>query len=335
MADLQQNNIAAIRQWEGRAGLKFHASRSADDYDFTQTIDVRFSQDRVSDSICFEWVVTESFPRKRGHDDLINSLKGFRVGELQVGGDYYKMPLSPPDPSAVTIVLSERMEPNIGGVTQVFYPMSYFRIGDENHEQFFARLFRHSKESWMHMNIRQEGERVLLETGGPRYPQCRSFYVFDLSQSGLLVEFEGRDEHRGVSQIQEYQEFSGVFLPVYTLYRNAVHDGSEIEEKEVRWYDQRLNEPLPADRFTLEAMGAPAGASVVDVRTRRSYRYAPKGAATVVETSTAAASPGESTPESAAVVEDNNLQWWLWSILVFTFIIVALTLWFRRFHVSE
>lgn len=67
----------------------------------------------------------------------------------------------------------------------------------------------------------------------------------------------------------------GVYLPVHTVYRNARFDGTDVSEKEVHWKDQTLNEPIPEESFTLEAMGVPAGAQVVDIQTRQTYRYAP------------------------------------------------------------
>lgn len=275
VAALQKKNLDAIEQWSGRAELKFR-KRSPEGYDLTYSVDARFWHDAVARASCFSWLITESSTRFDARENLVNSLQGHRAGELQLGEDYYIMPLSAVKPDYVPVVqLVPRREPTFGSVSQKFYPMSYFRIWNEKSEEFFARKLKYSGEEWMHIHIRQEGQQVLLDTGGARYPEFRKQYVFDLSQNGLLVKFEARDPKRGESQRQTYREFSGVYLPVHTVYRNARFDGTDVSEKEVHWKDQTLNEPIPEESFTLEAMGVPAGAQVVDIQTRQTYRYAP------------------------------------------------------------
>ncbi|QDU36499.1 hypothetical protein Mal4_07850 [Maioricimonas rarisocia] len=275
VADLQKKNLDAIEQWTGRAELKFR-KRAPEGYDLTYSVDARFWHDAVARASCFSWLITESSTRFDARENLVNSLQGHRAGELQLGEDYYIMPLSAVKPDYVPVVqLVPRREPTFGSVSQMFYPMSYFRLWNSKSEEFFAKMLKYSGEEWMHIHIRQEGQQVLLDTGGARYPEFRKQYVFDLSQNGLLVKFEGRDPKRGESQRQTYREFSGVYLPVHTVYRNARHDGTDVSEKEVHWKDQTLNEPIPEESFTLEAMGVPAGAQVVDIQTRQTYRYAP------------------------------------------------------------
>ncbi|MCA8992739.1 MAG: hypothetical protein KDA88_12190 [Planctomycetaceae bacterium] len=345
VGDLQQANIQAIQKWTGQAEIKIHTSETKDDYDFTETVAVEFAYDAADDATCFSWLVTESFARKRGHDDLVDSLKGYRAGALQTKEDYFNMSFAAPDPRTVTVMAGGRVEPVIGGLTQSFYPMSYFRIWHEESDKYFARKLKFANEEWMHTHVSQEGDLVILDTGGREYPKMKKRFVFDLSKSGLLVEFKGNDLGRGESQTQEYELVAGVYLPVHTVYRNALLDGSEVGEKEVHWTNETVNEPIPESAFSLEAMGVPAGANVRDSRSLQSYRFTPssitsnsddsampnsEGSATQVESVAAEQVAPDSVDSDTSLPSEQGQNSWLIVLLGLVLGLGGLTWWIRK-----
>lgn len=324
VAELQQQNISRIRQWAGDAELSFHSTKARDDYELRQQVRVRFAYDTDRPAECFSWVVDESFARMRGQEDLVNSLQGHRAGALTVGGIAYVMHLRDYSTGEFTISLTDAAQlggahRNIGGLSQVFYPMSYFDQGNLKRDKFFEFRIGRAHEEWMENHITQDGDLVHLDAGGTNYPVMRKHYVFDLSRSGLLVDYMLTDGERTVTQVQEYEDVAGIFVPIRTVYRNILIDGTETGQKIVQWNNHKLNEPIPDASFTLEAMGVPAGTTVIDMRTRQTFQFNPASANAdpvspepslqhaTAESPDTAGSPAD-TIEPAARIQPAN--WW-------------------------
>lgn len=68
-----------------------------------------------------------------------------------------------------------------------------------------------------------------------------------------------------------YQEVNGVWVPRTTRTFQRMSDGT-CDITEIEWSDQKINEPIPEERFSLKAIGAVRGMDVRDYRINSSYR---------------------------------------------------------------
>ncbi len=332
LAELQSANLARLHQWAGTAELTFHQTEAARTYDFTQRVAVVFSQDFDRDAVCFRWTVLESQASMDGEQNLENSLQGARVGALHIGEDQYKMSLtSPSDPFTVTV--SARTKPNIGDVSQIFYPESYLRIRGDDSADFFAQRMSIATRDWAWNKIEQDGDLVTLTSRNKTLEGVQSQYIFDRSKGGCLVEWNSQSPHSSGSHTTEYELIEGVYLPSTVIYRNTRNDGSETSEKVVRWTMQEVNKPFPDTAFTLSAMGVPAGATVMDRRLMTSYTFQPDTAdSTDAPDSVATVSepPKVATSQAQSVAETSDRSKVLLGIGLFGLGILVAILMYRR-----
>lgn len=282
LAALQSENLSRLRQWSGSADLHFREQRTEGNYECVQRAQARFSHDFDRDAICFSWEIVESFARLDGQEDLVDSLKGARAGALHLDDEQFKMPLTMPQ-HPYTVQVFTRTEPHVGDFTQAFYPLTYFRVQSTSAEEFLTTLINVAERDWALVQIKRDGQLVTLVTRNKTLPGSTRT-VFDLAQAGCLVELK-RDHgaSSGISgtRLNEYLFEDGVFVPTKVVYKQVHYSNSEISEiheKTVEFTQQAVNQPIPDSDFTLEAMGVPAGATIVDRRLMTTYQYQPEEA---------------------------------------------------------
>lgn len=107
--------------------------------------------------------------------------------------------------------------------------------------------------------------------------KCREIIEIDLSKGANPVSLKdfgggiGKKNSVARSWDATYQEVNGVWVPRTTRTFQRMSDGT-CDITEIEWSDQKINEPIPEERFSLKAIGAVRGMDVRDYRINSSYR---------------------------------------------------------------
>ena len=273
---LYNQNRGKLRKWNGEAGVKSQTRTTGPDaYELVQESAVSFFFDGDSGREGFSWEVTRSEASRPGELPIF-PYKGHRIGGLVIGEDHYSFSMTPPDGRFTVTLIPTSPIIRMGSATPKFYPTFYFRLWDyEELPLQFADWRNVMDRSWCQFNISLNGDIVSVRVGNVTLPGVIDGYDFDLSQGGNVVAKIGIDNTREETGERRYENISGVFVPVYSRYLNAEHDGSKTIEVEVRWLRQNVNQTIPEETFTLDNIGVPPGAEIWDRRIDERYTFKP------------------------------------------------------------
>lgn len=268
-------NRAKLQQWEGESVVSSLTRETGPNaYELKKTSAVSFFYDSEGGREGFAWEVTKSGASRPG--ESISPYTGHRIGGLVIGEDHYSFPMTPPDGRFTVTLLPASPIIRMGPATPKFYPTFYFRLwGDDDPPMLFAHYREIMGRSWAQLSISLNGDIVSVRVENVTLPGVSNGFDFDLSQGGNVVAKIGVDNTRKVTGQRRYENVSGVFVPVYSRYLNATHDGSETIDVEVRWFNQSVNQAISEDNFTLDRIGVPPGADIWDRRLDQRYTFKP------------------------------------------------------------
>jgi len=268
-------NRAKLQQWEGESVvISLTRKTGPNAYELKETSAVSFFYDSEGGREGFAWEVMKSEASRPG--ESISPYAGHRIGGLVIGEDHYSFPMTPPGgPFTVTLLPASPII-RMGPATPKFYPTFYFRLwGNNELPSRFADWREVMGRSWAQISISLNEDIVSVRAGNVTLPGVTDGFDFDLSQGGNVVAKIGIDKTRKVTGERRYENVSGVFVPVYSRYLNATHDGSSTTDVEVRWLKQSVNQAIPEETFTLDRIGVPPGADIWDRRLDQRYIFKP------------------------------------------------------------
>jgi len=273
---LYNQNRAKLRKWEGEVVVISQVRETGPGaYEQTKESAVSFFYDSDGSREGFAWEVMKSGASRPG-ETLASPYTGQRIGGLVIGEDHYSFPMTPPDGRFTVTLAPTSPIIRMGSATPKFYPSFYFRLwGDDELPSRFAHWREVMGRSWAQINISLNENIVSVRAGNVTLPGVIDGYDFDLSQGGNAVAKIGIDKTRKVTGERQYKNVSGVFVPFYSRYLNATHDGSETTDVEVRWLKQSVNHAISDETFTLDRIGVPPGADIWDRRLDERYTFKP------------------------------------------------------------
>ncbi|KKK56489.1 hypothetical protein LCGC14_3064010, partial [marine sediment metagenome] len=155
-----------------------------------------------------------------------------------------------------------------------FDPLHYLMTdGDSAIYERLIHLFKNADNPKLHeWTVRKQEDRVTVSCVFGAKGDMENRYVFDLSKGGMLREYVYKGPLRLITQRYDFEKKSGVWVPKRYKHTN-VRTGERLPElgEEITWMENRVNEPLEANEFTLKRLGVQVGDTVHD--NRGSYEY--------------------------------------------------------------
>ena len=127
--------------------------------------------------------------------------------------------------------------------------------------------------------VTRDQDTVVLEYHEPcgdagDYVQNR--YEYSLSRGGQLMLFLGHDPYVDEKWTYQFAQINKVWVPSHVEYENHTRyqDGKRRHSiRVISWTQNTINQPIPADIFSLESIGVRAGDRVTDARSSLFYTY--------------------------------------------------------------
>lgn len=269
-------NLQRLRTWRARVVISAHGGEpKVHTVDSEKAIEFAYDQDR---GIWWRWEQAS-----RSSDRATKIRAGFRgVVSKADGATYFRRDLAAPKGDAPTVIVfpedGKPMEPR-GISPENFDPLHFFReTGEDVAGRFLFFCETYKGGNWPTTGkIRREGDLVALSLGNTTGTVANR-YTADLARGGNLVRYESMengDVQRGKNLYEyTYKQFDGVWVPNHIKEQGMTLDGEVFYEKETEWLENVVNEPLPAELFTIAAVGASDGDFVDDQRAMVKYVYA-------------------------------------------------------------
>ncbi|MEM9252065.1 MAG: hypothetical protein AAGB29_06915 [Planctomycetota bacterium] len=273
-----EQNQQALRTWQGSATIK--RWKHSDDKLVGES-EVDFISDRSNDAIAWKRTVL-AVPSEDPEDFEPYETSGM----LSDGRIVWVAPRTREDrhdrdgqPHGVNVHVRE---PEAGprpliATDDAFNPGLYFNPVVNNTPQTlrFYLQNRHNPDMYP-ATVTRQGSRVVLEITNPTEPHNKIInrYTFDLSSGFNLVESYFESEGNRTATTTKYQLVNKVYVPAVST--TVSQRGSQtIRKVETLFTSNRVNEPIPADAFTLEGIGVRDGDYILDTITNKSSWYQP------------------------------------------------------------
>lgn len=271
-ADRHRANRERIATWEGRVAVTTSRQGMGAPYDGTLRATGRFAWDVASGNKRWNWDGDPLSPPS----DL--SERNSNGGMLKDNAYYM---LHRKDPShAVTVLVgpAEDARDVIGGWwNPVLNPEIWIDYHGAKLDEFLLMMRRDWEKAKVHpeldYSLRRTGSVLFLE----RHMKPKTGFnggqteEIDLAQGGNLVRFFNESGDGIEDWRWKWEEASGVWVPKQ-IDIVSKRKPNTIESRTFVITENRVNESLPPDAFTVEAMGARPGDFVLDKRTGTKYR---------------------------------------------------------------
>jgi hypothetical protein len=282
VAAARAENIEGLATWQGRATLTWDRRFESGELDSYFSFKSDFAYDRSTDSARWGVLVDErrynlavavSDPVTPDNPEFFGGMvKGdlhyrFAPGEITKDGEKLN-----------TLVIVPRQGQRIEGFSTDFHPMWYLAhygqdINDEllyaytNREILNTAEIRHSISRQANVIVWEKQSEAVVNR-----------FHFDLSKGGSLLRYEAQNEKKAGREVWEWQweNYSGVWLPSALEYNSSgrLSDGTfSSNSVHVEFLENRVNEPLHEDEFSVEHLGVKRGTLVSDNIAGISYRY--------------------------------------------------------------
>jgi len=161
---------------------------------------------------------------------------------------------------------------NVHMTADSFDPTWYYTVNGLSIPERLEGL--HEMGEAANVHVRREGSIVTVETSTT---SVLNRYRFDLDQGGSLIESYTTTTEDDTWLIEySYVNLEDAWVPASFKKTNQTKQ-SGLLEREVVFKNQVINQPVPADEFTIEAMGIQARARVTDRRLGLFYEYQNEG----------------------------------------------------------
>ena len=292
--DLQIANWSSIRTWQGRAIVVSTTTKKGENTDVTSgelRYEVDFAFDVVSGNKAWDSRFSagnrahsreNSFVRDETSHHLI-------TGRSKDGGSGFRLLYIFPVSQSFVKQFDpfEKSLPSSLYAIKFRFSMSILELcmadrrereefSEEENEAFRKDVIANGFNDY---RFRLDGNMFTREWF--RSEHLREVFVVNLDQCGSIVAYKS---FRGVIPFLKldpdqmvrgweatYQKIGNVWLPQKTKFIRSFDDGSTSVE-EIEWLDQKINQKIPEERFTLKGIGAFQGIEIIDYRTGDTYR---------------------------------------------------------------
>lgn len=292
-AQLHRANLGLLRTWQGTFVVTDKLTLRGQPR-LRSAFHVTYAVDTVAGSLRWNRRTTEAVGFEDGRE-VAGELKV--ENGMKVGDDFYRYgPCLPGDGQIISVNAPSYMRP--APVSTDFSPLYFFTDHGQALDDRLKYFYENSGRPGWHWKTSRAGDRLTIESV---IPNSVNRTVVNLATGGNLVESyqltkspDGKVIQQESKMVIEHKKIAEIWVPSRVTYYNDDKPHDTRAERTIEWQDQAVNEPLPADAFTLAAVGARPGDEVVDMRsgTRALVPGLPKQARpTTPPASTAAAPP--------------------------------------------
>jgi hypothetical protein len=282
MATEHRDNKERILTWTGSATVNVSEMEDAGLNGVRNVAHVDFAYDQRSSRMRWAWTYDQCTQIKGGQEGHV--VLGSKVGMVKDNAYYVADPASRHSNGAQQFIIRGLDELRRGHMSDDFDPFVYFAPHDVSLDGRFEGLYElwkkakeqgGSRSGW---TVTQDGDLVTVETQReiPDYGSVVNRYLVDRSRGSTLRSYESSDPD--VRQMFEFdfENVGGAWLPkTFSLSLGNLKRG-KTASAEVRWTENRINEPLSEEEFSLDAIGARSGDRVDDTRAGARFTFRPE-----------------------------------------------------------
>lgn len=314
------NNILRLQTWQGVASIEFYLELQG--FRQNQRASVRFAADVRHNRYSYRGHY-EKVGRQLGDSIPISQEPETEYGGLIVEDDVFAISPTPGNKLKQKLIIRDfATNLNIGILSEDFYPMRFFRLGDREISDVFVSIRKNKKTDWLNVTAVRDGNEIRLRRSNTLLPNAFTEYVFDLSQGCNLVEFVNVDADAKRHCRYLFEEINGVWVPKTIQYDARVFSTNERRIKTIAFDTTGVNEAIPESNFTIEFIGALPGDVIADARTQQSY---------TLQGNTSRENQNRAVPSS-----EPEIPYWKFAILaVGLIIVVSVICWLIGFSLTK
>ncbi|HDY65640.1 MAG TPA: redoxin domain-containing protein [Phycisphaerae bacterium] len=275
---LHENNLKAMKTWSGRAIWHRTSDKPEVNYLARQVYHTEFAYDRPKQMMRWKRDKVSSFIITSKGETIENPGSFGVIACLVKDGRFYEYRPHGGLGKDTRNHLIIRKAGTLGMLSSqggyYFDPLHYLMTdGDSAIYERLIHLFKNADNPKLHeWTVRKQEDRVTVSCVFGAKGDMENRYVFDLSKGGMLREYVYKGPLRLITQRYDFEKKSGVWVPKRYKHTN-VRTGERLPElgEEITWMENRVNEPLEANEFTLKRLGVQVGDTVHD--NRGSYEY--------------------------------------------------------------
>jgi hypothetical protein len=282
MATEHRDNKERILTWTGSATVDLSDMEDTGTNGVHNLAHVDFAYDQRNSRMRWAWTYDECVQIKDGQERHV--VVGSKVGMVKDGAYYVADPASRQVDGAQQFIIHGLDELRRGHMSDDFDPFIYFAPHDVSLDQRFEGLYELWKKaqeqggSHTGWTIAQDGDLVTVETRRevPDYGSITNRYVVDRSRGSTVRSYESSDPEVQQTFRFDFENVGGAWLPKTFALSLVNLKRKKTASAEVRWTENRINEPLPEDEFSLDALGARSGDRVDDIRAGVQFTFRPE-----------------------------------------------------------
>lgn len=278
-------SLASIKTWHGEATIVSRNSVGDNVGRNAWTAHVRFVLDRENDAMQYYLKVTDV--QGSGEQTLV---KGADTGLLLIDAEKYRLMRGVDrDNQLRPVVQYPRAQPphprGYSFFNTEFDPLYTLRIEHRDPVEFFdgVRVYIATRPDWFRGGIQRlaNGKTTVTIVNHARFPDFSTVHVFDAKYGSFVVSsIDYAPGNNPITKVEkEFEKVNGVWVPNQWTYSR--HPVQGLPEKlrpktiQITMSKQHVNEPLPADAFTLEFMGVKPGRKIENRATGETSIYKP------------------------------------------------------------
>lgn len=263
------NNLQRLQTWHGKATVDFYLEMK--ELKQNQRAVIHFAADQYHNRFSY-FGKYEKVGRQMGESVPVSQVSESEYGGLIVDGDVFMIDPTPGNTRKGKLIVRDfASKLNIGILSESFYPLMFFRLGDREISELFDSIRENWQSDWLNVTTVRQGTKLRLKTSNVLIPNAFTEYVFDLEKSGNLVEFTSVDSEENRHSFISFVEINSVWVPVKIQYDVHLPSKRERRLKTISFETSGVNAMIPESSFTLDFIRARPGDVIADVRTQQSY----------------------------------------------------------------
>lgn len=270
-------NLEAILTWQGEAEItqKLVGKIDGQPWDLTAVQKVTFAYDRGAKKYMFLVNQVQEKGIKQGQPIKEPALMVW--GGIRTPDGFYWVPewfvnAKPGQLKRPGLQLGPPSSESPGDFSPHFDPFWYMKLyGDDMYERLMPFYDRAASENMSHVTVSRANNVVTVVLHKPEVTTNR--YVFDLDQGANPVAGGGEDPIVTEHHSRTFEKVKNIWVPKTATSKSTNLKRGRVNERQVTWIKNIVNEPVPADTFSPEQVGIRQGSHVNDLRTGANYRY--------------------------------------------------------------
>jgi hypothetical protein len=266
-------NRDLLKTWQGMMRLTENLEEVAANHESEYRFDVLFHVDVENQLYASEATCTLSHDVRDGttRDGFYD---GARIGELRLQGSYVNLgPILPGTSQTSSATINPGLASDLGWSSYTQHPLSYNRILNDPIDVRMSAAVDVWKKDWCLSSVRRDESIVTLVQRSSTVANAVNTSVLDLSRGGNLISFQSRDPIVEGDRTISYARINSVWVPDSLTFTHWDREAKRRRKRQIEWITQKVNEPLPADIFSLDGIHTPPGTMISDRGANKLYEF--------------------------------------------------------------